>query len=87
MREQKQKNKFSRYEVLSTGWVMTDYVRCVQCGVCSYNCPMGIDVRQHSWLGVPVSDCHCLTCGECIKRCPRGALYFERLPFTKDEIQ
>lgn len=51
--------------------------RCVQCGICSYNCPIEIDVRRHAWEGVPVKDSHCITCGECIARCPRGALRFE----------
>ncbi len=50
--------------------------RCVQCGVCSFNCPMAIDVRRHVWLGRPVFDSHCLTCGECVERCPRGLLRF-----------
>ncbi len=69
----------SRFEILSAGWVVTESARCVQCGVCSYNCPVGIDIRQHSWLGQPIKDGRCLTCGQCISRCPRGALRFERL--------
>jgi len=51
--------------------------RCVQCGICSYNCPIGIDVRRYAWLGEAVKDSRCLTCGECVKRCPRGVLRFE----------
>jgi ferredoxin len=49
----------------------------VQCGICSYNCPLGIDVRRHARLGQPIVDRHCLTCGECVARCPRGVLRFE----------
>ena len=49
----------------------------MQCGVCSFNCPMGIDVRRHVWRNEPVVDSRCLTCGECVKRCPRGLLRFE----------
>ncbi len=60
------------------GYVVPDSARCVQCGVCSFNCPIGIDVRRHSWEGQPVKDARCLTCGECVQRCPRGALRFER---------
>ena len=52
--------------------------RCVQCGICTYNCPIEIDVRRHAWLGIPISDSHCLTCGECVARCPRAVLRFER---------
>jgi ferredoxin len=65
-------------QVRATGWVMPDNVRCVQCGVCSYNCPIGIDVRRHAWLGKPIKESQCLTCGECVARCPRGVLHFER---------
>ncbi|MBI4285324.1 MAG: 4Fe-4S binding protein [Chloroflexi bacterium] len=71
---------FSRREVLSTAWVVPETARCVQCGICSHNCPIGIDVRRHAWHGHPISDSHCLTCGQCVARCPRGVLRFERLP-------
>ena len=52
--------------------------RCIQCGICSFNCPIGIDVRLHAWLGEYVEDSYCLTCGECVERCPRGVLHFEK---------
>jgi len=67
-----------RRESLVAGQVVPDLVRCVQCGICTYSCPIGIDVRRHAWLGQPIKDSHCLTCGECIARCPRGVLRFER---------
>ena len=67
-----------RYAVLSEGYIVPDAVRCVQCGICSYNCPIGIDVRGHAWRNQPINDSHCLTCGECVARCPRGVLRFER---------
>ncbi len=57
--------------------VVADPVRCVECGICSYNCPLGIDVRSHVRRSLPVSDNRCLTCGECVARCPRGTLRFE----------
>ena len=68
----------TRHEVRVAGWVMPEPVRCVQCGICSFYCPIDIDVRRHAWLGEPVKDSHCLTCGECVARCPRGVLRFER---------
>ena len=71
-------NTSSRRQALVEANVVSDPARCVQCGICSYNCPIAIDVRWHAWLGVPVSDSHCLTCGECVARCPRGVLHFER---------
>jgi ferredoxin len=68
----------SRRQALVEGQVVPDPARCVQCGICSYYCPINIDVRRHVWLGERIKDSHCLTCGECIARCPRGVLYFER---------
>ena len=69
----------SRQEALSEAQVVPDPGRCVQCGCCTYNCPMGIDVRAHAWRGLPIHDSHCLTCSECIRRCPRSVLRFERI--------
>lgn len=68
----------TRRQVLATGQVVPDPSRCIQCGICSFHCPINIDVRRHAWLGEPVKDSHCLTCGECVARCPRGVLSFER---------
>jgi NAD-dependent dihydropyrimidine dehydrogenase PreA subunit len=70
----------SRHEARAEAQVVPDPARCVQCGICSYNCPMEIDVRAHAHRGIPIHDSHCLTCSECVKRCPRGVLSFERIP-------
>jgi ferredoxin len=70
-----------RSEALATGRLVPDKRRCVQCGICSFNCPLGIDVRDHAWRGIPVNESHCITCGECAARCPRGALHFEHVTF------
>jgi len=70
-------NESQRRKVLATGHVLPEQARCVQCGICSFNCPISIDVRRHAWLGEPIDDSHCLTCGECVRRCPRGVLSFE----------
>ncbi|MBO9368605.1 MAG: 4Fe-4S dicluster domain-containing protein [Chloroflexi bacterium] len=74
-----------RRTVLVAGQVVPDAARCVQCGICSFNCPMGIDVRAHAWRGEPVVNSRCLTCGECVARCPRGVLRFERLSIFKEK--
>ncbi len=68
----------TRRQVLAEGYVVPDNARCVQCGICSFHCPIEINVRLHAWRGEPVKDQHCLTCGECVARCPRGVLRFER---------
>lgn len=60
--------------------VVVEAERCVQCGTCVYNCPMGLDVRRHARLGRPILHRRCLACGECVRRCPRGALSFAPLP-------
>jgi ferredoxin len=71
-------DEITRSKVIVQGQVVPDPARCVQCGVCSYHCPIGIDIRRHAWVGAPINDSHCLTCGECVSRCPRGVLRFER---------
>ena len=68
----------TRRQVIVEGQVVPDPTRCVQCGVCMFHCPIGIDIRRHAWLGIPIKDSRCLTCGECVARCPRGVLTFER---------
>jgi NAD-dependent dihydropyrimidine dehydrogenase PreA subunit len=69
----------TRYTALSEAQVVPDAPRCVQCGICSYNCPINIDVRAYAWRGLPIHDGHCLTCGQCVQRCPRSVLRFERI--------
>jgi NAD-dependent dihydropyrimidine dehydrogenase PreA subunit len=72
------RNEFRRRDALATGLVVPEPSRCVQCGICSFNCPIGIDIRRHAWLGKSIDDSYCLTCGECVRRCPRGVLRFEK---------
>jgi ferredoxin len=72
------KNETTRRQALAAGYVVPDPARCVQCGICSFNCPIGIDVRRHAWTGTPIKENRCLTCGECVFRCPRGVLSFVR---------
>lgn len=66
----------NRRRTLAAGHVVPDPDRCVQCGICTYNCPISIDVRAHAWRGEPIAHSECLTCGECVARCPRGVLQF-----------
>ena len=67
----------ARHNALASGVVLPEGGRCVQCGICSFNCPLGIDVRGHARSGKPIKESRCITCGECVARCPRGVLYFE----------
>jgi len=72
------KQESTRHAALAAGHVVPVSARCVQCGICSYNCPIGIDVRAHAWRGESIIHSECLTCGECVTRCPRGVLRFEQ---------
>ena len=72
------KRSARRRTALAEGQVVPDPSRCVQCGICSYNCPIEIDVRAYAWQGRAINRSECLTCGECVARCPRGVLRFER---------
>jgi ferredoxin len=61
------------------GRVVSDGARCVQCGTCGYNCPMGIPVRDYAREGKMVIDDRCISCGQCIAVCPRGTLRWETI--------
>ncbi len=63
-----------RLNMLRRGFVEPVVGRCIQCGLCSYNCPAGIDVRSYSRQSLVVSDPRCMQCGSCVARCPRGAI-------------
>jgi ferredoxin len=54
--------------------VTADASRCVQCGICGYSCPVGIEVREYARRGQNVTDSRCIACGECVAKCPRGTL-------------
>ena len=75
----------SHHKVLSMGRVTAEVDRCVQCGICSYNCPSGVDIRQYVWENRPINTGQCLACGQCISRCPRGVLRFEILAIFEKE--
>ena len=64
----------TRRLALTTGQIVPEPVRCIQCGICSYACPVCIDVRSYAWRGLPVTDSRCIRCGECAARCPRRTL-------------
>lgn len=63
--------------------ITTDNARCVQCGVCSSNCPASVDVRSFAWQGLPVTDERCVQCGLCVDICPRRTLTWDKDPSCK----
>ncbi|HEU4563177.1 MAG TPA: 4Fe-4S dicluster domain-containing protein [Gemmatimonadaceae bacterium] len=75
----------ARLRLLARGVVAAEPGRCVQCGICEYNCPIGIDIRRYSRDGLPVADSRCILCGACVARCPRGTLRLEPEPPARPE--
>ncbi len=71
--------------------VTPDPTRCVQCGICGYNCPVGIPVRDYARRGRVVDDVRCVQCGQCIEVCPRGTLRWSRSSLAaltgQDEVE
>jgi len=51
--------------------ISVDTKDCTHCNVCSYECPMGIDVpNMHR-------DPECILCGKCVSACPQKHITFE----------
>ncbi len=48
--------KVSRQDILAVGHIVPEEGRCVQCGICTFNCPIGIDVRRYAGAGKHVVD-------------------------------
>ena len=49
--------------------------RCTDCGLCSLNCPMNINLAEHEY----VRDPNCIHCGRCAESCPKpGTVAEER---------
>jgi NAD-dependent dihydropyrimidine dehydrogenase PreA subunit len=65
--------------------VTADASRCVQCGICGYNCPVGIEVREYARRGQNVTDCRCIACGACVEKCPRGTLRWGPAILVRDD--
>ncbi len=49
--------------------------KCVSCGTCSRNCPMGLPVDKMIKSGEPDS-AECISCLKCVDTCPRKAIGF-----------
>ena len=64
-------------KAMVSAMVVAEPDRCVECGICTFSGPLGIDVRSRARRALPIAEGYCLTCGECVARCPRGTLRFE----------
>ncbi len=67
----------SRLRLLAAGLVVAEPGRCIQCGLCEHNCPMGLNPRVYARDGLAITDPACILCGSCVAHCPRGTLRFE----------
>lgn len=47
---------------------------CINCKICSKNCPMGIDVQKYMEEGIVINP-DCIRCKVCIDKCPKNSLY------------
>ncbi len=66
-----------RLGLLAAGLVAAEPGRCIQCGICAFNCPMGLNPRVYARDGLAITDPACILCGSCVAHCPRGTLRFE----------
>ncbi len=61
-------SRFSAYKIKPSG------VKCIECGKCSKNCPMDIDVMKYISQGRKVTCTECIQCSDCIYVCPVKAI-------------
>jgi polyferredoxin len=47
--------------------VLRNLERCIDCGICSVNCPMNIDLLASEY----VESCECIHCLRCATKCPK----------------
>lgn len=53
--------------------VYSDTEKCIDCGKCTRDCPMSIDVQQEQKAGL-VASYDCILCGKCVEVCPKDVL-------------
>lgn len=68
---------FSRRTGLPVLRLEAEKDKCINCGICTLNCPMSIDVREMVQKG-SMYDPECIFCGSCIDACPKEVIRFSR---------
>ena len=53
--------------------------KCISCGKCDRNCPMGLEVKEMAKAG-EITSMECIQCGACIDVCPQNVLYYKMKP-------
>jgi len=52
-----------------------DSLKCIDCKLCTKNCPMSLDVNAMVRLGDMYSS-ECISCGACVDVCPKKVIFF-----------
>lgn len=52
-----------------------DTNKCIQCGICSQNCPMSLNVMEMVQNST-MEKTECILCGECVDHCPKHVIRF-----------
>jgi polyferredoxin len=55
--------------------IKSEIVKCNECGACTTNCPMNLDVMKNVESG-QLNDTECILCGNCIDHCKHKALKY-----------
>ena len=63
-------NSFAMFKVRNKGG-------CIECGVCTSNCPIGIDVSFEINNYTKVTNTNCTSCMVCTEGCPSGAISYK----------
>ena len=64
------------FSVLRIFGIRRDTEQCKQCGHCTRNCPMNIDVAHTDFVRHP----NCIGCLRCVSSCPKGLLKYGLMP-------
>lgn len=67
------------FSVLRIFGIRRDTEQCKQCGHCTRNCPMNIDVAHTDFVRHP----NCIGCLRCVSSCPKGLLKYGLMPGRK----
>lgn len=67
----------SLFSRLSLGKIQIEISKCLDCGACTKNCQMGVNIDKYIAESAPaISDMNCIFCGDCVDKCPKAALRF-----------
>jgi len=56
--------------------VKAEKEKCISCGICNKNCPMGLDVKKMVNEKGTTYNAECINCGKCIDNCPKKVLSY-----------